>query len=79
MILAIEERTFLDLCPLNLDGIDLQFLNNYTVRDEVVRTIAELFLLELTVQEGRNGVAYLNGLIPPGPCRTLCAELFRLL
>ena len=62
MILAIEEQTFLNHCPLNLEGIDLQFLNNYNVHDETIKAIVELFCLEAKAK-GRNGVHYLNHLI----------------
>lgn len=46
VILAIEEQEFLSHCPLNLEGIELQFLNNYNVMDETIKGIMELFMLE---------------------------------
>lgn len=62
VILAIEEQQFLSHCPLNLEGIELQFLNNYNVLDETIKGIIELFILE-TKAKGRNGKAYLNSLV----------------
>ncbi|WCE31523.1 helix-turn-helix transcriptional regulator [Vibrio sp. SCSIO 43137] len=62
IILAIEEQEFLSHCPLNLEGIELQFLNNYNVLDETIKGIIELFILE-TKAKGRNGKAYLNSLV----------------
>ncbi|GAL35929.1 probable transcription regulator [Vibrio maritimus] len=62
MILAVEEKTFLEHCPLNLEGISLQFLNNYNVLDESIKGMIELFLLEC-VNKGRNGSVYVNNLV----------------
>ena len=62
VILAIEEETFLSSCPLNLEGKDLQFLNNYNVFDETIRGIMELFVLEVQAK-GRNGNVYLRNLL----------------
>lgn len=62
VILAIEEHTFLDACPLNLKGQTLQFLNNYNVDDEVIKGIIDLFLLEAQ-SAGRNGYAYFKNLL----------------
>ncbi|WP_241762480.1 hypothetical protein [Vibrio coralliilyticus] len=55
VILAIEEQEFLSHCPLNLDGIELQFLNNYNVLDETIKGIIELFMLEAKAKRGENG------------------------
>ncbi len=62
VILAIEEQTFLEHCPLNVDGLKLNFLNNYNVLDEVIHGVIELFMLELR-NKGRNGVSHLHGLL----------------
>lgn len=62
MILAIEEQEFFSHCPLNLEGIELQFLNNYNVLDETIKGIIELFMLEAKAK-GRNGEIYLNNLV----------------
>lgn len=62
VILAIEEETFLSSCPLNLEGKDLQFLNNYNVPDETIKGIIELFILEVQ-SKGRNGSVYLRNLL----------------
>ena len=62
VILAIEEQEFLSHCPLNLEGIELQFLNNYNVMDETIKGIMELFMLEAKAK-GRNGDIYLKNLI----------------
>ncbi|WP_125561066.1 helix-turn-helix domain-containing protein [Pseudoalteromonas rubra] len=62
VILAIEARQFLDRCPLSLDGIELQFLNNYNVVDGTIKGIIELFMLEVQ-NKGRNGTAYLDNLV----------------
>ncbi|MHC0517882.1 helix-turn-helix transcriptional regulator [Vibrio harveyi] len=62
VILAIEEQEFFSHCPLNLDGIELQFLNNYNVLDETIKGIIELFMLEAKAK-GRNGRIYLNNLV----------------
>lgn len=61
VILAIEEQTFLSGCPLNLEGKNLQFLNNYNVFDDVIKGIIELFILEVKAK-GRNGSVYLRHL-----------------
>jgi len=62
VILAIEEQEFLSQCPLNIEGMELQFLNNYNVLDETIKGIMELFMLE-TKAKGRNGPAYFKNLI----------------
>ncbi|USD62921.1 helix-turn-helix transcriptional regulator [Vibrio sp. SCSIO 43140] len=62
VILAVEESVFLEFCPLNLEGVPLQFLNNYNVLDESIKGVIELFLLE-SENKGRNGPVYLNNLI----------------
>ncbi|WED23384.1 AraC family transcriptional regulator [Vibrio sp. JC009] len=62
VILAVEEKEFLANCPLNLEGKELQFLNNYNVLDETIKGIIELFLLE-TQAKGRNGKAYLRNML----------------
>lgn len=62
IILAIDEATFLAQSPLNLEGMQLQFLNNYNVLDETIKGIIELFVLEAQAK-GRNGSAYLNNLL----------------
>ncbi|EGA67953.1 AraC family transcriptional regulator [Vibrio sinaloensis DSM 21326] len=62
VILAIEQQEFLSHCPLSLDGIELQFLNNYNVVDETIKGIIELFMLEAKAK-GRNGKIYLNNLV----------------
>lgn len=62
VILAIEEQEFFSHCPLNLEGIELQFLNNYNVLDETIKGIIELFMLEAKAK-GRNGKIYLNNLV----------------
>lgn len=62
VILAIEEQEFFSHCPLNLEGLELQFLNNYNVLDEAIKGIIELFMLE-SKAKGRNGKIYLNSLI----------------
>lgn len=62
LILAIEESEFLSHCPLGLEGLELNFLNNYNVMDDTIKGIMELFVLE-TKSKGRNGKAYLNNLI----------------
>ena len=62
VILAVEEKQFLESCSLNLKGMNLQFLNNYNVHDETIKGIIELFLIEARTG-GRNGYAYLKNLI----------------
>ncbi|MDG3086384.1 AraC family transcriptional regulator [Vibrio hannami] len=62
VILAIEEEEFLSNCPLNLQGKELQFLNNYNVMDESIKGVIELFMLEAKTK-GRNGRVYLKNLI----------------
>lgn len=62
VILAIEHQEFLTHCPLGLEGIELQFLNNYNVVDETIKGIIELFLLEAKAK-GRNGKVYLTNLV----------------
>ena len=62
LILAVEEKTFLDSCPLKLDIAKLQFLNNYNVHDESIKGIMELFLMEAKAK-GNNGQAYLRNLL----------------
>ena len=62
VILAVEEKEFLDGCSLNIKGKDLQFLNNYNVNDETIKGIMELFLIEARAG-GRNGYAYLKNLL----------------
>lgn len=62
VILAIEEKTFLDSCPLNIEGMSLQFLNNYNVSDPVIKNIMDLFTLEAKTK-GKNGALYLSNLV----------------
>ncbi|TMO58225.1 helix-turn-helix transcriptional regulator [Pseudoalteromonas phenolica] len=62
LILAIDEQTFLQHCPLDLKGKQLQFLNNYNVEDETIKGIMELFVLEAK-NKGRNGRVFLHNLI----------------
>lgn len=62
VILAIEEQTLIEACPLNLDATRLQFLNNYNVVDEAIKGIIELFLIE-TTSGGQNGNAYIQSLL----------------
>ncbi|HHF0518549.1 TPA: helix-turn-helix domain-containing protein [Vibrio alginolyticus] len=62
VILAIKEQEFFSHCPLNLEGVELQFLNNYNVLDETIKGIIELFMLEAKAK-GRNGKIYLNNLV----------------
>lgn len=62
VILAIEEKVFLDACSLNLQGKKLQFLNNYNVHDETIKGIMDLFMLE-ALSGGKNGQAYLNNML----------------
>ncbi len=62
LILAIEEQVFLNACPFKLDGMKLQFLNNYNVSDDAIKGIMELFLVE-TQNKGRNGNLYLKHLL----------------
>lgn len=62
VILAIESRLFLDSCPLNIEKMNLQFLNNYNVSDPVIKGIMDLFILEVKAK-GRNGLNYVNQLI----------------
>ncbi|TKB50098.1 helix-turn-helix domain-containing protein [Ferrimonas aestuarii] len=62
IILAIEEKLFLDNCPLPIGNLPLQFLNNYNVSDPSIRGIIELFVLEI-IAKGRNGNTYLSGLV----------------
>lgn len=62
VILAVEEEVFLNACPMNLEGKSLQFLNNYNVNDHSLKSIIDLFLLEVETK-GRNGPAYLNHLL----------------
>lgn len=62
VILAIEEKVFLDSCPLNIEKMDLQFLNNYNVSDPTIKGIMDLFILE-TKSKGRNGASYLHSLL----------------
>ena len=61
-ILAIEEKVFLESCPLKIDIKNLKFLNNYNVVDEVIKNIMEMFLMEAQAS-GRNGSVYLNNLV----------------
>lgn len=61
IILAIEEKAFLNSCSHNLQNKSLQFLNNYNVYDETIKSIIELFILEAKAN-GRNGYAYLKNL-----------------
>ena len=62
VILAVEERVFLDACPFKVEQEQLQFLNNYNVEDETIKGLIELLLLE-TQAKGRNGKAYLSNLL----------------
>lgn len=62
LILAIEEQAFLSKCPLNLEGLELNFLNNYNVMDDTIKGVMELFILEAK-SKGRNGKVYLDNLI----------------
>ena len=62
VILAVEEKEFLDSCSLGLKGKALQFLNNYNVHDETIKGIMELFLIEARAG-GRNGYSYLQSLL----------------
>ncbi|MCG7588607.1 helix-turn-helix transcriptional regulator [Photobacterium sp. OFAV2-7] len=62
VILAIEEKTFLSHCSLNIEGKQLQFLNNYNVVDETIKGIMELFLIEAR-EKGRNQQVYLGNLL----------------
>ncbi len=62
VILAIEQKRFLESCPLNIDNLSLQFLNNYNVSDPVIKGIMDLFILEVKAQ-GRNGPTYINHLV----------------
>lgn len=62
VILAVEEKQFLDSCTLNLKGKALQFLNNYNVHDETIKGIIDLFYLEAGTG-ARNGYSYLKNLI----------------
>ena len=62
VILAVEEKDFLDSCLLNLTNKNLQFLNNYNVHDETIKGIIELFMIEAKAK-GRNGLAYLKHLL----------------
>lgn len=62
VILAIEQATFLEHCPLALDGKSLRFLNNYNIDDDVLRHMIELFVMEVR-HGGRNGAAYLSSLV----------------
>ena len=62
VILAVEEKAFLDSCTLNLKGKQLQFLNNYNVHDETIKGIIDLFLIEAR-GGGRNGYSYQKNLL----------------
>ncbi|USD67201.1 AraC family transcriptional regulator [Vibrio sp. SCSIO 43136] len=62
VILAIEEQTFLNSCPLNIDKMALQFLNNYNLSDPVLNRIIDLFIFEVE-GKGRNGANYLSNLL----------------
>ncbi|PSW17217.1 AraC family transcriptional regulator [Photobacterium sanctipauli] len=62
VILAIEKQVFLENCALSIEGIQLQFLNNYNVLDETINGIIRLFMLEAQAK-GRNGNAYMKNLI----------------
>lgn len=62
VILAVEEKLFLDCCPLNISKMSLQFLNNYNVSDPVIKGIMDLFLLEAKAK-GRNGDSYVKNLV----------------
>ena len=62
VILAVEEKRFYSSCPLNIQGMNLQFLNNYSVSDSTIKGIMDLFILEVKAK-GRNGVTYLNSLL----------------
>ena len=62
IILAIEEKRFLESCPLNVGKMKLQFLNNYNISDPTIKGIIDLFILEV-MNKGRNGQAYVQGLL----------------
>ena len=62
VILAVEQQTFLQTCPLPINRMKLQYLNNYNVVDESIKGIIELFLLEAHAK-GRNGKTYLQNLL----------------
>lgn len=62
IVLAIEEKVFLEACHLELADKSLSFLNNYNVDDDTIRGIIDLFVLELN-SGGRNGYSYLKNLI----------------
>ncbi|MCF2859187.1 AraC family transcriptional regulator [Pseudoalteromonas sp. SMS1] len=62
VILAIEEALFLDSCPLDLKGKSLQFLNNYNVQDDAIKSVMELFILEAK-NKGRNGKPFIHNLV----------------
>lgn len=62
VILAIEQKVFLDSCPLNIEKVELQFLNNYNVSDPVIKGIMDLFILEVKAK-GRNGTSYISSLL----------------
>lgn len=59
IVLAIEEKVFLEACHLELADKSLSFLNNYNVDDDTIRGIIDLFVLELN-SGGRNGYSYLK-------------------
>lgn len=62
IILAIEEKLFLEACHLDVADKPLTFLNNYNVDDDAIRGIMNLFVLEAK-SGGRNGYGYLKNLI----------------
>ena len=62
VILAIEERVFLQSCSLDLTGKSLQFLNNYNLQDDTIKGIIELFMVEAK-NGGRNGNLFLQNLL----------------
>jgi AraC family transcriptional regulator len=62
IILAIEEKVFLDACPFKVESAQLEFLNNYNVEDEIIKGLIELMMLE-TQSGGRNGKPFLMNLL----------------
>ncbi len=62
VILAIEEDTFLQNCPLPLNKKQLKFLNNYNVDDHAIKGIIDLFFTEVQ-SSGSNGYSYVKSLI----------------
>lgn len=62
VILAIEKDIFLNHCPLQTDGKEISFLKNYNVQDNVLKSIIDLFLIEVE-NKGQNGPEYLKNLI----------------